>query len=76
MRKITVWLVNAASRFMTGYEITRALRAKGLDTDKPFSRWESPQKPLLQGYRGVQLPDRTVGTIKTVIGVVPITEPW
>jgi hypothetical protein len=72
----TVWINKYLIANMLHFELLEHLRDKGLDTNKPFSRWESPEKINLQGYRGIALPDKVVGSIKTVIGVIPITQVW
>lgn len=72
---ITVWVNKTLITTMLGFELIEHLRSRGLDTSKPVSRWESPQKHYSQGYRGTALPDRVVGVIRTVVGVVPITAP-
>lgn len=73
---ITVWLSKELIKWSSYFETLTYLYEKGLDTSKPFSRWESPQKPHLWSYRGTALPDRVVGVLHTVVGVIPITIPW
>jgi hypothetical protein len=75
---ITVWV---RKHWLSGpinrVELRRHLLRKGLDVDKGIndifecSRWSG-----MFGFQGTALPDRVVGIIRTVIGVVPITVPW
>ena len=57
MKETTVWLDKISLSRMTSEEVTTYLQSEGLDTEQPYSRWESPTKHNSQGYRGIALSD-------------------
>ena len=74
--EISVQMDKALIPKMDTLRLVQYLRSKGLNTDKAFQLYDCPMKVYAQEFRGTALPDKVIGVLKTVIGVVPITEKW
>ena len=61
---------------MKEWQLGEYLRSRGMDTSKEITKWENPARCYDYTFIGESLADKVVGCIKTVIGLVPITEPW
>ena len=62
---------------MDSYNLDEYLTNHGMDTHKEIERFDL----TIQGlpcviFKGQTLPDKIISCIKTVVGLVPITEPW
>jgi hypothetical protein len=55
--------------------LDRFLQDHGLDQRQSFEMFEDLSRYKMV-FKGTPLPNRIVNTIKTVIGLVPVTIPW
>lgn len=60
---------------MSIWQMNDYLRGQGLDTTKEIVRYECPRK-LSVIFVGTTLADKVVGFIDTIVGKVPITQPY
>lgn len=60
---------------MSIWQMNDYLREQGLDTTKEIARYKDPRK-LSVIFVGTTLPDKVVGFVNTVVGKVPITQPY
>lgn len=52
------------------------LHSQGLDITKEIMHYECPTRHYSRIFIGESLADKVIGCLRTVIGLVPITEPW